>query len=291
MTGISENFVEVDGLNIFYRSGGQSDLPLVMLHGGGSDHSGFAWKHVLQRLSETFSVVAIDLPGYGRSQRPELNGQNPFPFHIDFLPRILSALGLKRFDLMGLSMGGGISIGYGLQHPETIRRLVLVDSYALDETIPGGKMTWLASRLPLQKKFLRPLLQRNAFLVKMGLFNLFYDREKVTPELVEDAVQALNAAGTHPTWEAFLEHELTPRGALSSFADKLSELRVESLLIHGDTDRLFPLPGAEKAVAKLPSARLEIFHECGHLPPREKPEAFVETVTQFLTQQTVVRQD
>ena len=282
MMDIREAFIEVEGLQIFYRSGGQGDIPTVLIHGGGSDHSGFAWKPVLNTLTRSLSIIAIDLPGYGRSDHPSLQGQNPFPFHIDFFPKILDRLGIEKLNLVGLSMGGGISIGFALRHPERIRRLVLVDSYALDDTIPGGKMTWLASRMPLQKKFLRPLLQQNRFLVKMGLYNLFHDRKKVTDDLVDDAVQALNDAGQHPIWEAFIDHEITSSGALSTFYEQLPSLAVEPLLIHGDTDRLFPLPGAKKAAERIPNSQLHIFENCGHLPPREMPEKFCEVVVEYL---------
>jgi pimeloyl-ACP methyl ester carboxylesterase len=150
-TPVRENRIEVWGLRIFYLSAGEAGPPLLLIHGGGSDFSGFSWKYTVEALAEQYRVFALDLPGYGQSQAPELRisdwglrisdlkearelvckkGRiNPFWFHILFIKAFLDALGLERVNLVGISMGGGISIGVALENPERVEKLVLVNSY------------------------------------------------------------------------------------------------------------------------------------------------------------------
>ena len=67
-----ECWVNIDGLKVFYRTAGTGS-PIVLLHGGGSDHSGFSWKYTVNALAESHRVIALDLPGYGKSEAVDGN--------------------------------------------------------------------------------------------------------------------------------------------------------------------------------------------------------------------------
>lgn len=324
-------WIEVLGIQIYYRVAGSGGPPLLLIHGGGSDHSGFSWKYVLDKLGQRRRVIAIDLPGYGKSQAasahaitagylkfrqhlplPDTRGHffgvniphnaniaappdeiellsairhlqpNPFRFNIDFINAFLDALDIRQADIAGLSMGGGIALGLASYYPNRVRRLALVDSYGLSNRIPGGRWTVLAARLPYFNAALRKLLQRYPVLVAGGLKNLIYRKEAITEALVHEAHQAICRAGSHPAWKAFLERELTIGGAATHFADRLADLQMPVLVMHGEFDRLFPLESAQEASKRIANANLEIFKNCGHNPPLEIPEVFTDSLLDFL---------
>ena len=109
-----------------YRCGTGNDV-VVLLHGSGCDHALLSWDGVLERLGKRTRVYAIDLPGYGESDPlEEIPEEGFYPYYHHCLEAIVDQLKLDRFVLVGLSMGGAISIRYALAHPEQVCGLVPV---------------------------------------------------------------------------------------------------------------------------------------------------------------------
>ncbi|NUQ43124.1 MAG: alpha/beta fold hydrolase [Calditrichaceae bacterium] len=207
---------------------------------------------------------------------------NPFRFHIHFIEALLDALELEKVSLVGISMGGGISLGFALANPQRVRKLVLVSSYGLGREMFGGKGAYLFPRVPLLYEIVRRSAQRSRRLVRLGMSKLVSGAAALTGEMLEDAWQSLRSSGVHHTWKAFLQSELTFTGYRTHFGAHLQRLSIPTLIVHGDKDRLIPLRLAEQAARQIPGARLHIFKNCGHLPPREKPGEFNEVLGQFL---------
>lgn len=110
--------VAVEGGTLYYESRG-SGPPVVLLHGGGLDHS--SWDPQVGSLSRAFRVIRYDARGHGRSSAP----MGPFST-VEDLRRLLDHLGVRRAHLVGLSMGAGAAYGFAAQHPERVETLTLV---------------------------------------------------------------------------------------------------------------------------------------------------------------------
>ena len=135
---IEDGWVEVDGLRVHCLKAGEGDVPVLLLHGGGYDSASLSYKHGIGPISEHHRVFAPDWPGYGESDKPEM--QYSTEYYVDFLGRLMDALGLETASLVGISMGGAIALGFSLRSPQRVDKLVLVDSYGL-----GGwwcRMRW-----------------------------------------------------------------------------------------------------------------------------------------------------
>ncbi|NIV10705.1 MAG: alpha/beta fold hydrolase, partial [Aliifodinibius sp.] len=183
---------------------------------------------------------------------------------------------------VGISMGGGLSLGLTLKFPDSIERLILVDSYGLGKKIPGGILSYLTVHIPLLNDLLRFTLQRQKKLVQWGLRNLIHNTNAINEELVSDAWQSLREAGRHKTWRSFLKHEINPGGFRTNYVNQLKDVHKPTLIIHGKNDRLFPVKWAERAHQLMPESKLKIIPNCGHIPPREKPEEFNRLVIEYL---------
>src|SRR5436309_10685131 len=114
----------IDGVNIHYVCGG-SGTPLVLVHGLGSS-AAVEYYYNLEPLAAHHQVLAIDLPGFGKSDKPVL------AYTIDLFVKavrdLMACEGLERAAVMGVSMGGRVALGLALESPESVERLVLVDA-------------------------------------------------------------------------------------------------------------------------------------------------------------------
>ena len=119
---VQHRWFEVNRLRIHYLQAGTEGCPVLLLHGGGLDAAGLSFQKTIPVLAKRHRVFAPDLPGFGQS--------DPMPVTwrveecVEFVGRLLDALGLKRASLVGISMGGAFT----LLAPERVERLVLVDN-------------------------------------------------------------------------------------------------------------------------------------------------------------------
>lgn len=106
--------LNVDGLDIQALSAGSGERCLLALHGGGPDSASLSWGDQVEPLAVSgLRVIAPDLPGYGESARPDVNYTTAYD--LGFIEHLIAALGITRFSLMGLSMGGALALGTALR--------------------------------------------------------------------------------------------------------------------------------------------------------------------------------
>ena len=177
-------WVDVDGLRIHCLTRGDGSSPVVLLHGGGIDSAEFTYGFAIGPLSEEHRVFAPDWPGYGRSDKPEV--QYTVPFYVDFLGRLMDVLGLERTNLVGLSMGGAAAMGFALRATQRVEKLVLVNSYGLGAEVPWGRLGYLMVRAPLLDKLTYALLRWSQTMIPWSLYGLVHDRRAVTEGMVEE---------------------------------------------------------------------------------------------------------
>jgi pimeloyl-ACP methyl ester carboxylesterase len=276
-------FVEAGGARLACYEAGESEVPLVLLHGGGSDMARLSWGPTLERLSPWHRVIAFDWPGYGESPLPDW----PVTMRrlIDCLEGLRSALGIERMHLAGISMGGGAAVGYALEQPGHIRSLVLIDSYGLQPHAPWHYLSGILLCAPGLVPFSWSLMRHNRHLAEQWLQQIFHDPARITPALVDDVHAELQRPHVGTAFLSFQRDEVHFTGLRSDYRARLSEILCPTLIIHGDNDPLVPLACAREAARRMPNARLEVFKDCGHWPQREHPAAFHDALGAFLNGQ------
>ena len=237
-----------------------SGPPLVLVHGVGGDAD--QWCFCLAAFSARYRVVAIDLPGFGRSDKPAIDYR--IATFVDALAALVQALELPPAHLLGHSLGGWIVASYALARPRDVRSLILNDAVGLDEG---------ASPLPVDLHLTTRENLRKAFEA------MFFDQSKVSDALVDLAYGLHRSRGDGPTIDSVLRTLAAPDEKLD---EHLASIRVPTLLLWGEDDRIAPLSMAEAFRRGLPDARLGSIPRCGHLPCIEQPQAFAESVLRFL---------
>ncbi|MDP9092327.1 MAG: alpha/beta fold hydrolase [Actinomycetota bacterium] len=280
----TSRFAELpSGLKIHYHEGGDpSATTVVMLHGGGPGAS--AWSNFgrnLAVLSDRFHVLAIDQPGFGRSDKPAEFPSQFYTFSAAAIAELLEQLGIARAHFVGNSLGGGTSVRFALNHPDRAGRLVLM--------APGGLGLNVLSADPTEgiKKLYQFAAAPGPSKEKLADFlrTLVYDQSMITDELVE---QRFAFAADPETLRS-----MRAMGASFASADTLEEsmlwreayrLRQRVLLIWGREDRVNPLDGAFVGLKLMARAELHVFGRCGHWAMLEKFEEFNRLTADFLAE-------
>jgi 4,5:9,10-diseco-3-hydroxy-5,9,17-trioxoandrosta-1(10),2-diene-4-oate hydrolase len=254
--------------------------PVVLLHGGGPGAS--AWSNFgpnLAVLSRTFRTLAVDQPGFGRSDKPEVQG-NYFRFSADALVALLDNLHIDKAHLVGNSLGGGTAVRFALSHPDRVGRLVLMG--------PGGLSLNLFAPDPTEG--IRRLYEFSAppgpSREKLEAFvrTMVHDQSLVTEEMIDERFRTASEpealAAMASMGASFMQPETFEDGLLWREAYRL---RQHVLLVWGREDRVNPLDGAFAALKLIPKARLHVFPRCGHWAQLECFDEFNRLVTAFLS--------
>jgi len=247
------------GATIKYYDVG-SGPPMLLVHGlGGSADD---WAFCLDAFAASHRVIAPDLLGFGRSDKPYID--YTIAGFVEMLKRFLRTLGIERAAMVGLSLGGWIAAAFALAFPHAIDKLVLVDSAGI-----WAEMTELP--IDLHVSTLAHLREVYRY--------LFYDKSLACDDLIELSYQLHLERGDGRTIQSLLANLCDGRERLD---ERIASLSVPTLIVWGEQDELFPVEIARRIHAQVEGSQLEIFPRCGHMPNMEKTADFVRRVLEFV---------
>ncbi|MGW4842196.1 4,5:9,10-diseco-3-hydroxy-5,9,17-trioxoandrosta-1(10),2-diene-4-oate hydrolase [Nocardia brasiliensis] len=265
-------------LKLHYHEAGVGNGPtIVLLHGGGPGAS--SWSNFARNipvLAEHFHVIAVDQPGYGRSDKPTEHPQY-FVHSASALKDLLDHLEITaRVHLLGNSLGGGSAVRFALDYPERAGKLVLMGPGGLSNNLFAPDPT---EGVKLLGKFNYEPTREN---LEAFLRIMVFDQSLITDELIEERFAAASTpeslAATRAMGKSFASADFE-KGMLWRDAYKL---RQPVLLIWGREDRVNPLDGALIATKVIPRAQLHVFGGCGHWAQLEKFDEFNRLAIDFL---------
>lgn len=276
---VSEADTESTEVGIRYAAAGESgdEPPVVLLHGIGLDSAAVSWRWALPFLAADRRVLALDFPGHGESDEPARG--HTTPYYRAVLDAFLDALDVERAAFVGISMGGAVALGRALAAPERVSRLVLVDSHGLGRDAPWRMPGFAALRTPFFDSVLETSL-RDPLTVATSLRAMTVDPDD---EFVADVRRAAAKAPAARALLSWQRSEFRACGLRTCYLDRLDELAVPTLLIHGRDDPVFPVTWSARANERIEDSTFRAIDDCGHWPPRERPRQFNRVVGEFLT--------
>ena len=263
MVDYTEELIEVAGTRLQMRKGG-SGAPLLVLHGAGG-HPG--WQRYHRELSQRFTVYAPSHPGYDQSTRPGwINTMNDM---AHFYRQAMEELGLVPVHLMGFSMGGWLAAEIAAMCPPYLKSLVLVDAAGIKPEVGDIAEILMVSQDVVKKlRFYDP--------TQVPDYEALVNRQ-LTPE--EEAVQWRNREMTSRLcWKPYFHNPALPA--------YLRGVKTPTLIVWGKQDAIVPLNCGELYHRALTNSTLHVIERCGHSPVLEKPQEFMNTVTEFLSRHT-----
>jgi pimeloyl-ACP methyl ester carboxylesterase len=260
MATIEEGELRLDGVRVFYRLVAGEGTPTVYCHGNPTH--GEEWLPLLERGGP---AIAIDMPGWGRSDRPDPARFDYSMYGLSaFLERCLEELGVERRKLVVHDWGALALIG-AQRRPDLVERLVVINAVPL---LPGYRWHWVAQiwrRRPLGEL-------ANATTTKasmaLTLRQAGGDRTPMPPEFV-DLIWSRWDRGTRAATLALYRHADPDR--LAQAGRDLNQLTCPSLVLWGDHDPYLPSRFGDAYAATLPNSHLEIVPAAGHWPLIDDP--------------------
>ena len=267
------------GERIAYVDQGQGDQTLVLIHGLGSYLP--AWKKNIPELSRHFRVIAIDLPGYGKSGKLPHSGK--MTYYAGVVNDFAEALGLGKIVLGGHSMGGQISMVTAMYYPDRVEKLILAAPAGFERFTEGQKQ-WFRSVMTVRGVMLTS--------VEDIISNLAYNFYEL-PDDAEFMITDRIAMRSAEDFEAYSYAVVQSVNGMVDEAviDFLHQIEHPALIIFGENDNLIPNrflnPGRTIEVARvgaelLPNNQLHMIPRTGHFVQFEASDEFNRVVMEFL---------
>jgi pimeloyl-ACP methyl ester carboxylesterase len=227
---------------------------LLLLHGAGGSH--LSWRRQIDKLSDRFRIISIDLPGHGMS---EGSGEVTIGAYSRCVAALMDMLELKNVMVGGHSMGGAIALDLALKKSDRLKSLLLIGSGARLHVLPA----------------IFSVIREDYKLAIQGLGNLLFGLDAPV-ELVNEEKQLLGKVSPDLLLKDFT--------ACDSFdmMDKLGTITVPTLIVCGKQDRLTPAKFSEFMHQKLFNSEIVLFDKCGHMAMLEKSSEFNLCVSSFL---------
>jgi len=270
---IASRWVEVEGMRLHYLEAGSGE-PVLLLHGWPT--SSFLWRNVMPAMAARNRVLALDLPGFGRSDKP-LDASYSFRFYAKVLDGFCERLGLARLSLVVHDLGGPIGLYWTCRHPDRVAALGLLN------TIVYASQSWAvmlfvgASYLP----GVRDLLVSPAGL-RFAMWLGIQDATKRTDEVMRGVLAPFESAEAR---RALVKaaHGLHPNG-MKEIERVLPTLTMPVRAIYGEGDWILPdVAQTMRRVAQdLPQAEVTALPDCGHFLQEDRPEQIGELLAEFL---------
>lgn len=270
---IASKYVMVDKIKLHYLEAGEKEV-VLMLHGFPT--SAYLWRNIIPKISETHRAIALDLPGYGKSDKP-LDPSYSFNFYNELLTKFLNQVQADKIHLVMHDLGGPVGLLWAVKNQDRIRSLVFLN------TLVYSDFSWavIAFTLALKMPFIKSWVSSPkgiAWAMRFGVQN----KERIEGELL--------AHYQHPFVEQTARHALLKSAsnmslkAFKEMESKLPNFTVPVRAIYGVNDRILPKVAdtMKRIQVDLPQTEITPLPNCGHFLQEDKPEQISTLISEFL---------
>lgn len=267
---------EVGGRHVNYVDMGEPDEgTVVFVHGLGGCWQN--WLENIPRFARDRRVIALDLPGFGRSEMPAQDIS--IPGYARCVEALLEQAGVEHAAVVGNSMGGFVGAELAIAFPQRVERLVLVAAAGIS-SVHVRRDPVLAVARVLAAGGTMSATQQRAILSRPGLTHaafafVFRHPTRLRRDLLWEQIQGTGKPGFVPALTSLLGYD---------FTDRLTEIGCPTLVVWGSDDLVVPTRDAHEFERLIPDSRKVIFDDTGHCPMLERPESFNAVLAEFLTE-------
>ena len=270
----SATFANVDGARVRYVDVGQGS-PVVLVHGFASSLE--TWSGVIPELAKSHRVIALDLKGFGWTDRPppaEADAASAYSPKAEahLILGLLNQRGVERAAFVGHSWGSSVTLALAMAAPERVSRIALYDAWVYEDQLPSF---FVMSRADGLGETLFSLFYKERADERLAL--AFYDPRFVTEALAEDVERSLERPGTLAAALAAVRGQ-----RYAEVEGRYRTIDKPTLLLWGREDVVTTLPYGERLAKELPQAKLVVYPRCGHFPMIEALHASNAELVRFL---------
>ena len=263
-------------IRLFIRDEGKGK-PIILLHGFGANI--FTWRYLYPELTKSNRVIAVDMKGFGQSDKPYDDAYSPFD-QADLIVQLIEHMRLKNLTLVGHSFGGGVALAtyFKMQsrNPKIIKRLALLDSLAYKQPIP---FFLHVMRMPIISDLGIAMIAPEVH-TRASLAFSYHKQHRITQEAINNYAQPYYSyAGAYAAKRT--AEQIQPDD-LDNYITRYPTIKVPTLLIWCKHDRVVPVINGLKLYTVLPNSDFQIIQDCGHIPQEESPTETVSKLLKFM---------
>jgi pimeloyl-ACP methyl ester carboxylesterase len=264
-------FTVIDNLNVHVWLAGTGP-PIVLIHG----FMGMAydWRSNIQELGQYLSVCALDLPGFGYTDKP-LNFDYSSNGYAEFIASFLNTYNIDRVVLVGNSMGGQIALMTCLNHPDRVAGLILIDSGGYPRSVQFLPFRLLS--IPVIGRISMEFVNR-AVIRMMLRKGIYFNGSLATDEVIDNYYAVYDTVNARKMPPVIMRIIINDEAYIAS---NLHKIKCPTLIIWGDEDRVISPSRAEMFQRDIRGASLVMVPQVGHMPQVEKAEMVNEAIIDF----------
>jgi 4,5:9,10-diseco-3-hydroxy-5,9,17-trioxoandrosta-1(10),2-diene-4-oate hydrolase len=273
----ADQWAEVGGHRIRYWKKGNSSPTILLIHGMGC--SCLEWSENIDALANHATVVAVDMLGFGKSDKPD--GYDYSPVHQAVtLIKLLEHLQVEEVHLVGNSLGGRVAIEMASILGDKAKSLTLAASAGGATDAPHAMRL---QTLPIVGKW---LTKPDRIKHQVGWSSVFVNKSRLSQERIDEKFQDSLLPGAQASALSTVRSMIDLRGFkrqdIEQLHEKIKALNTRVMIIWGDSDPLLPVHHAAKFQSLLKNAVVHIFKQCGHAPQIEQADKFNQLLAQFI---------
>lgn len=256
-----KGYAVVDGIKIFYNVKGKGE-PIILVHGNGLSHG--QWKYNIEPLARDHEVYALDMPGFGQSDKPD--SEYGLTYYMNFLKAFMDSMGISRPTIVGHSFGGAVAAGFAAKYSEDVTGIVLSDATGI--TPVGTRYNQALFKVLMnmmvrsRKVYCRPMFYN-------GIASSLLDDVQLVTDLSESR-------------KAFMSNCREILQCDTAYTESIRTVSAPTLIVWGKNDMLLPVSDAVRYHELIPGSTMKLIDRCGHLPNVEKYQEFNDAVLDFL---------
>ncbi len=270
---LESKYTQVGETQVHYLMAGQGE-PILLIHGFPT--SSFLWRKVMTGLSTEFQVIAMDLPGYGKSDK-RIGDSYSFRYYSRIISGFLSNLKLESITLGVHDVGGPIGLYWMVQNMEKVKRLMLFNTLVYPQFSWAVKLFGLATVIPGVKDWLTSPTG-----IKKALQLGVYQKNNLTPEIFQQYQAPFEEKNSRKVLLKSV-HRLSLKG-FAEIEQKLPNFHGPVQIIYGEKDKILPKVGItmKKVQEDLPQAQIHALPDCGHFLQEDAPEQISEILLSWM---------
>lgn len=270
----ADSLLELPAGDVHVERAGDKGSPVLLIHGFGS--STWAWRLIQPALANEHRTLAIDLWGFGLSDRPTATEHYTRGGQVELVLDVMAELGYEQAHIVAHSYGGAIAMALAHDHPEKVLSLTLLASAPPEYPIERRKL--FAAFKPAVFTYLRGIGLRESN-VRRVLGKMYYDPSILDQELIDAYRERLRIEGATDAY-----YRMTRPLARERHQPRIryDELEPPMLVIWGENDAVVSVDDGRSAAGQIERARFEVIEQCGHVPMEEKPERVLALLLPYL---------
>ena len=270
------SFTNIDGMNIHVWIEGlenTKETPIILIHGFTANS--YTWRFNIKELGKIFPVYALDLPGFGYSDKP-LDFQYDLDGYAAFIIKFMDAMKIKKAILVGNSMGGGVVLKTELTYPERVAKLVLIDSMGYQG---DNDRFWVFELMnyPVIGEVLMSLNHRY-MMVSSLKSGPYYDNSFVTDDVVDSYFNVYETENARKI-PLIIMRDISKEYPFEE--GELKKVKAPTMVLWGAEDNLISPSLVENFVRDIKDSKAVVFPEAGHMPQEEKSEMVNGLISNF----------